>query len=119
MIPKEIQGQRYISLTTYRMAGTPVRTPIWFAEENGNLYFMTNSKSWKVKRLRNEARVKIAPCTIRGKVTGPDSPAVARFLRPEEFAQARRAINKKYFLARIPFIWSKTDTYIELKPTAA
>lgn len=75
---------------------------------------MTNSKSWKVKRLRNEARVKIAPCTIRGKVTGPDFPAIARFIEPHEFGRARRAINEKYWLARIPLLWSKTDTYIEL-----
>ena len=101
------------------MVGTPVRTPVWFAEEDGKLYFMTNSKSWKVKRLRNEAWVKIAPCTIRGKVTGPDFDATARFLPPQDFARARRAINEKYWLARIPFIWSKTDTYIELTMAAS
>ncbi len=113
-IPPEIHGQRYISLTTYRMVGTPVRTPVWFAEENDKLYFMANAKSWKVKRLRNQAQVRIAPCTIRGKITGFEFSATARFLVPEEYAQARRAINRKYWLARIPFVWSKTNKYVEL-----
>jgi PPOX class probable F420-dependent enzyme len=117
-IPKEIEGQKYISLTTYRLIGIGVRTPIWFGEENGKLYFMTNSKSGNVKRLRNDLKVKIAPCTIRGKVTGPDSSAIARVLHPQEFAHARALINKKYWLARIPFLWRKSDTYIELRPTS-
>jgi len=117
-IPTEIQGQKYISLTTYRLIGIGVRTPIWFGEEGGKLYFMTDSKSGKVKRLHNDLKVQIAPCTIRGKVTGPDYAATARFMHPQEFAQARRLINKKYWLARIPFLWRKSDTYIELTPTS-
>jgi uncharacterized protein len=115
-IPAEIHGQRYISLATFRKSGAAVYTPIWFAEDNDKLYFMTNSKLGKCKRIRNNPRVKIAPCTIRGKITGPESPATVRFLRPEEFARTRQAINRKYWLARLPFVWRKTDTYIEIAP---
>jgi PPOX class probable F420-dependent enzyme, Rv2061 family len=118
-IPTEIQGHKYVSLTTYRLIGIGVRTPIWFGEEDGKLYFMTNSTSGKVKRLHNDLKVKIAPCTIRGKITGPDFSATARFMHPQEFAHARSLINKKYWLARIPFLWRKSDTYIELTPTSA
>jgi PPOX class probable F420-dependent enzyme len=117
-IPTEIRGQKYISLTTYRLIGIGVRTPIWFGEEDGKLYFMTNSTSGKVKRLHNDLKVKIAPCTIRGKITGPDFSATARFMHPQEFARARSLINKKYWLARIPFLWRKSNTYIELTPTS-
>jgi uncharacterized protein len=115
-IPAEIHGQRYISLATFRKSGAAVYTPIWFAEDNDKLYFMTNSELGKCKRIRNNPQVKIAPCTIRGKITGPESPATVRFLRPEEFARARQAINRKYWLARLPFVWRKTDTYIEIAP---
>ena len=41
-LPAELQNQKYISLTTYRKTGAPVRTPVWFAEENGKLYIFTN-----------------------------------------------------------------------------
>jgi len=88
-IPAEIHGQRYISLATFRKSGVAVHTPIWFAEDDNKLYAMTNSKSGKCKRIRNNPQVKIAPCTIRGKITGREFPAIVRILRPEEFARAR------------------------------
>ena len=49
-IPAEIRGQRYISLATFRKSGVAVYTPIWFAEDDTKLYFMTNSKLGKCKR---------------------------------------------------------------------
>ena len=60
---------------------------------------MTSGKLGKCKRIRNNPQVKIAPCTMRGKITGPEFPATARFLPPEEFARVRQAINAK-ILAR-------------------
>jgi len=117
-VPAEIHGQRYISLATFRKTGVPVYTPIWFAEENDKLYFMTNSKLGKVKRLRNNLQVTIAPCTLRGKITGPEFRATARILPREDSARIRRAINAKYWLARLPLIWRNTDTYIELTPAS-
>ncbi len=115
-IPPEIHGQRYISLATFRKNGAAVRTPIWFAEDGGKLYFMTSSKSWKYRRIRNNPQVKIAPCTIRGKITGPEFAATARILPPEAFAKARQLINAKYWLARVPLLWRNSDAYIELTP---
>jgi len=116
-IPAEIRSQRYISLTTFRKNGVAVPTPVWFAEENGKLYVMTSSKLGKYKRIRNNATVKIAPCTMRGKITGPEFSATARIMRAEEFAAARRGINAKYWLARVPLLWRNTDVYIEITPT--
>jgi PPOX class probable F420-dependent enzyme len=113
-IPSAIQGQKYISLTTFRKTGVGVPTPVWFGEENGKIYVMTRHDMGKAKRIRNYPGVKVAPCTIRGKVTGPDSPATARILPPEEHTSARQTINRKYWMARIPLIWSRTDTYFEI-----
>jgi PPOX class probable F420-dependent enzyme len=114
-IPPEISGQKYISLATFRKNGTAVYTPVWFGEDNEHLYVMTNSKTGKVKRIRNNSEVRIAPSTIRGKVTGPEFSARVRLLRPEEFAHARKLINAKYWLARIPLVW-RSDTYLEITP---
>jgi len=118
-IPVDIHDQRYISLATFRKNGVAVYTPIWFAEDDSKLYFMTNSKLGKVKRIRNNPQVKIAPCTIRGKITGPEFPATVRVMRREEFARVRQLINAKYWLARLPFLWRNTDTYIEITPASA
>jgi PPOX class probable F420-dependent enzyme len=117
VIPPEIHGQRYLSLATFRKTGVAVYTPIWFAEDNGKLYFMTSSKLWKYKRIRNNPQVKIAPCTIRGKITGHEFSATARILPPEEFAKVRQLVNAKYWLARLPLLWRNTDAYIEITPT--
>jgi PPOX class probable F420-dependent enzyme len=116
-VPPEIHGQHYLSLATFRKNGTAVHTPIWFAEDNGKLYFMTGTKMWKYKRIRNNPQVKIAPCTMRGKITGPEFPATARILPPEDFARVRQLINAKYWLARLPWIWRNTDAYLEITPS--
>jgi PPOX class probable F420-dependent enzyme len=113
-IPPEIQGQKYISLTTYRKTGTGVATPVWFGEQDGKLYVMTRSDMWKTKRIRNNPQVRVAPCTMRGKVTGPEFAATARLLPPEEFARARQPIDRKYLLARLTSPFSRADAFVEI-----
>ena len=73
-------GQKYISLTTFRKNGVAVATPVWFGEDGDKLYVMTRSDMGKAKRIRNNPRVRVAPCTSRGKVTGPEFEASARIL---------------------------------------
>jgi PPOX class probable F420-dependent enzyme len=114
VIPAAIQGQKYISLTTFRNNGAAVATPVWCGEEEGKLYIMTRSSFGKYKRIRNNPQVRVAPCTIRGRVTGPESPAMARILPVEEHSAARQMIDRKYWLARLPLLWSRTDAYIEI-----
>ena len=112
-IPAPIRGQKYLRLTTFRKNGNAVNTPVWFGEENDKLYVMSRSDSGKAKRVRNNSQVRIAPCTIRGKVTGPEFSASARILPPEDWSRARQTIHKKYWLARLP-IWSKQNIYFEI-----
>ena len=114
MIPAAIPGQKYISLTTFRKNGAAVATPVWFGEGDGKLYIMTRSTFGKYKRIRNNPQVRVAPCTIRGRVRGAESPAIARILAVEEHSRARQIINRKYWLARLPLLWSRTDAYIEI-----
>jgi uncharacterized protein len=114
VIPVPVQGKRYISLTTFRKNGGGVATPVWFGQDGDKLYVMTRSDMGKVKRIRNNPQVRVAPSTIRGKVTGPEFAAVARILPHEEQAHARQTINRKYWMARLPLIWRRTDTYLEI-----
>ncbi|MGA2347965.1 MAG: PPOX class F420-dependent oxidoreductase [Candidatus Sulfotelmatobacter sp.] len=112
-VPAPIQGQKYISLTTFRKNGAGVATPVWFGEQDGKLYVMTLSKMGKTKRIRNNPQVRVAPCTMRGKVTGPDVAATARLLPKEDFARARRTITRKYWMAWITQPFSR-DAFIEI-----
>jgi PPOX class probable F420-dependent enzyme len=113
-IPSEIAGQKYISLTTFRKSGAGVRTPLWFAEADGKLCFMTRNDSGKYKRIRNNSKVLVAPCTMRGKVTGPDFPATARVLPRDQWPAAKGLLNRKYWLARLPF-WSSKNEFLEVE----
>jgi PPOX class probable F420-dependent enzyme len=113
-IPPEIHGRKYICLTTFRKSGAAVPTPVWFGEDNGKLYVMTRSDSGKYKRIRNNPQVQIAPCTMRGKIKGPQFPATVRILPPEEWAHAKQTIHGKYWLARVPFLWSRNNVYLEI-----
>ena len=113
-VPSTIHGQKYISLGTFRKNGEKVATPVWFGEEGDKLYVMTIGSSGKVKRIRNNPRVTVAPCTIRGKVQGPEVAAVVRLLPPEEHAHARQTINRKYWMARLTSPWSKADAFLEI-----
>jgi len=113
-IPAAIQEKKYIALTTFRKNGQAVPTPVWFGEEDGKLLVMTRSIFGKYKRIRNNPQVRVAPCTIRGAVTGPEFAATARILPVEDHARARVAINRKYWAARIPFLWWRTDAYLEI-----
>ena len=113
-ISQPVHGEKYISLTTFRKTGASVATPVWFGEENNKLYVMTRGDMGKTKRIRNNPRVCVAPCTMRGKVTGPEFSATARILPPEDHLRARQTINRKYWMARLPLIWARTDTYLEI-----
>jgi PPOX class probable F420-dependent enzyme len=113
-VPKEISGQKYISLITFRKSGAPVPTPVWFAEQDGKLYVKTRSDSGKYKRIHNNSRVKIAPCNARGKVTGPQFNGTARVLPVEQWQAAQKALNRKYWMSRLPF-WSKKNEFLEIK----
>jgi PPOX class probable F420-dependent enzyme len=113
-IPAAIQDKKYIALTTFRKNDQAVATPVWFGEEDGKLFVMTRSIFGKCKRIRNNPQVRVAPCTIRGAVTGPEFAATARILPVEDHARARRTIDRKYWAARIPFLWWRTDAYLEI-----
>ncbi len=112
----QLEHRRYLSLATFRKNGQEVRTPLWFAEENGALYVMTRDDSWKYKRIRNNPQVRVAPCTARGRLTGPWSEASARILPLEQQAPAQAALRRKYWLMRIPWLWSRHNIFIIIEP---
>ena len=67
---KQFKDQEFLSIETFRKNGSGVKTTVWFAQEGDMLYIWTIGDSGKAKRIRNNARVNIAPCKRLGKVTG-------------------------------------------------
>ncbi len=98
-------GHKYLNLETFKKDGTGVKTPVWFAADpsssldstDAKLYVYTIGVSGKVKRIRNNPRVKVAPCDMRGKVLGDWVDAQAQIVAGEEDIRGVRLLNKKYF----------------------
>ncbi len=97
--------KKYLSLETYRVNGTGVRTPVWFAagpqdssrSSVPKLYIYTTADAGKVKRVRRNGVVRIAPCDIRGNVTGPWINARAELVTGPEFERGMQLLDRKYF----------------------
>jgi PPOX class probable F420-dependent enzyme len=111
-----------MNLTTFRKTGKAVATPVWFAEANGRIYVYTAPDSGKVKRLRNNPRVQVAPCTFSGKVLGPAVEAQACILAVGETDRARAALLREYgWQARLGLFFSRLrrrepPAYLEIIP---
>jgi PPOX class probable F420-dependent enzyme len=97
---QQFTNQKYLSLESYRKDGRGVSTPVWFAEENGILYIYSLADAGKVKRIRNNPQVRIAPCDFRGGLKGTWAGAMAHILDPSGAEHGHQLLNKKYGLAK-------------------
>jgi uncharacterized protein len=103
-----LEGEKYLSLTTFRRDGTGVATPVWFVADEGRLLVWSIASSYKVKRLRRDGRVRVAACDFRGTVHGPTWDGSARILPASTAARVQRLLRQKYPLARRLLDWTTT-----------
>jgi len=96
----QFAGQNYLNLESYRKDGTGVCTPVWFAEGDGLLYAYTLADSYKVKRICNNPRVRVAPCNYKGALKGDWVSASARILDEAGARRAHELLNRKYWLSK-------------------
>jgi len=89
-------GQKYLNLESVKRDGTPVQTPAWFAEDHGVLYVYTLANAGKVKRIRRNPHIRLAPCTMRGTVTGPWVEAEAIIVDATTAAHGHALLRQKY-----------------------
>jgi hypothetical protein len=95
----DLARQRYVSLATFRKNGAEIRTPIWFVVLDDALWMMTGGDTGKVKRVRHTPRVRVAPCDVRGIVSGPWREGAARIVDDAAaIAEAHDALRAKYGL---------------------
>jgi uncharacterized protein len=87
---------KYLSLTSFRRDGAGVATPVWFVEADGRLLVETDAASFKVRRIRRDPRVTIAPCTATGRLRGTPVPAWAELLPDTEVARVDQLMARKY-----------------------
>lgn len=116
---ESLDGEDYISLTTFRKDGSPVPTPVWFAVENGTIYVTTLAESYKIKRIRHTPQVTVVPCDVRGNVDKDKTPFAGHAtIHPKASAVGEKAghlLNKKYGLLKraIDIVnWFRRGEYI-------
>lgn len=112
-----LANEKYLSLVSFRKNGEPVATAVWVAGLGDELGIITEESAGKVKRIRNNPRVTLTPCDVKGKVLSGASAveATARLVTGEEAVRVDRAIRKKYHLAYytisltwvLPALWNR------------
>jgi PPOX class probable F420-dependent enzyme len=117
-----LAGHKYALLITYRKDGQGVPSPVWFGrDEQDRVYFDTEEAAGKVKRMRNNPEVRLAPCDLRGKPLGSPAVGIAHVLDPAESEHAERTIAANYGIgrrlysgmsARLPV----STVYVEVQP---
>ena len=112
--------QKTVLLTTFRRDGTPVGTPVSIVVDDNSAFVRSWDTAGKMRRIRNNPEVTIAPSTARGTPTGPALLARARILTGEESSYAGQLLARKYPLFHgvlVPLVHRlrrNTTTHIEL-----
>lgn len=94
----DVAQSKYILLTTFTKDGRPKPTPIWAAPDGDRLLVITEGDSWKVKRIRNTPRVRLAVCDVKGTAKSEAIDATARILDTSQTGLVYDAIGKRYGL---------------------
>ena len=107
----DLAKSEYILLTTFTKDGRAKPTPVWAAldkERGDRLLVITQDKSWKVKRIRNTPRVRLAVCDMRGNAKSAEVDGVATILDKSDNGVVYDALVKRYgLLARVFNFFSK------------
>jgi PPOX class probable F420-dependent enzyme len=116
---EDLRGRRHCLVVTYRRDGAAVPTPMWFGIDDGTIVCRSAADNAKVRRIRNDPRVLLAPCTTRGRPTGPPFEGHAEIRDTDE---AEAAIAANYGAGRRIYKVAVADAvpavYIRVTPVA-
>lgn len=88
-----LRGARQALLVTFKRSGEPVPTPVNFGlDDAGRLYFRSEPHVAKIRRIANDPHVRVGPCNVRAKPTGPLAEGRARVVGPDERDHAERTV---------------------------
>ena len=90
----ELAREKYVSITTFKQDGTPVSTPVWVAGDERRLLVWSAETSWKVKRIKRDAHVRVTACGATGTPRG--EPVDGRASISADTAVVERLLARKY-----------------------
>ena len=74
---------------------------MWFVIDNGRVLVKTDAQSFKVKRVRRNATVTIAPCTASGRLRGEPTPAHTELLPQSNIDHVDQLLARKYRVDKV------------------
>jgi PPOX class probable F420-dependent enzyme len=95
---EQLSSEKYLLLTTFRKDGRAVSTPLWVVPDGTGLAFWTPTDTGKLKRIRNNGRVTLQPCDVRGNPRGEVVEAHARIGDAADRQRVGAGLRKKYGL---------------------
>jgi uncharacterized protein len=105
----DIGAEKYVSVTTFRKSGVGVATPVWIAKlANGKVGFTIDHDSGKAKRIRNNQKVTLRPCNMKGVVAdgAPEVTGTAVLVTGADYEPVWKAIVGKYrIIASLMGLW--------------
>jgi PPOX class probable F420-dependent enzyme len=120
-----LRGHKYGLVISFRRNGEAVPSPVWMAvDAGGRMYFETASNTGKVKRIRRDSRVLVAPSNVRGKPLGPVVAGTARVLPREEWEHAETTLAGAFGVGRKLYegvfrMPEDLRTYVEVAPSSS
>lgn len=95
---EQLSSEKYVLLTTFRKDGRAVSTPLWAVPDPAGLAVWTPRDTGKVKRIRNNGQVTVAPCDVRGNPSGEAIEGRARIGDETDRLRIGQALSRKYGL---------------------
>ena len=97
----DFELNKYISLVTFRMSGERVPTAVWFTKfgDDPNTYgVITETNAGKVKRIRENPKIEVQVCDIKGKVTAGAKTyfGTAHLVTGSQAVAVRKTIARRY-----------------------
>ena len=109
-----IADEKYVLITTFRKNGDAVPSPVWIVSfADGKAGFTTDEVSGKVKRIRNNPKVTLQPCSVKGtpKEGSAVVEATAEVLVGADAQATQAAVRRKYSvmtkLFKVGELWRK------------
>jgi hypothetical protein len=99
----QFDRHNFINLETFRKNGQGVCTPVWFDQQGNVIFVWTQASSGKVKRIRRNPSVRIAPCTANGSLLGDWVAGQASIQPDAEIPLVNRRFRRKYGLQKLFF----------------
>jgi PPOX class probable F420-dependent enzyme len=98
-LEREFPG-RYLSVTSFKRDGTGVATPVWFISDGSRLFAFTDLHSAKVRRIRRNPDVLIAPCRVNGRLRRAPVSGHAEVLTADaDLERVQKLLLKRYKLS--------------------